>query len=85
MTPPPSPEGLGAKDFRSQIAVRLNVTPSPSEPKVQWPLVLQGYSAELYLVARKRAPEGSKTRSRFLRAVTARRGWEGVVGEAEPL
>lgn len=66
--------------------MRINVTPSPRDPKAQWLLVLQGYSAvELYLIARKRAPEGSKTRSRFLGAVTARRGWEGVVDEAEPL
>lgn len=82
----PHPEDLAAKDFRFQVAVRLNVTPSPRDAKAQWLLVLQGYSAvERYLMVRKWEPEGSKTRSRFLRAVTARRGWKRVVGGAEPL
>ncbi|XP_008566447.1 PREDICTED: uncharacterized protein LOC103586878 [Galeopterus variegatus] len=46
---------------------------------------LEDSAVGLCLTARKRAPEGSLTRSRFLRAVTACTGREGVVGEAEQL
>ena len=42
-------------------------------------------AVELYLIARKRAPEGSQTRSRFLRVVTSCAGWERAVEGAEPL
>lgn len=85
---PAPPECSLAEYFMPQIAVRLNVTPSSTVPNVQWSLASWGYSAvELYLIARKLAPEGSKTRSRFLRVVTACRvgkGWWAQRSRFEP-
>lgn len=84
MTPyPPPPNCAVAEDFGSQVAVRLNVTLSPTDQVAQRLLAISVTAVELYLIARKRAPEGSQTRSRFLRAVTACTSWEGAVGEAK--
>lgn len=52
----------------------------------QWPLAPSGDSdVEVYLIEKKRALEDSQAGSRFLRAVTACMGSEGVVAEAQPL